>query len=612
MEALTAKPREIVEGRDVGDEPLSGRQSGGFPRGGMARSSSPRLRQSDHDEPGWKRRSRSPKSKRSHHPGDVPGSVAIRQPGGSRRHSHAASQSSRDGGSRPELAECQTPRADKSPECLTDSHRRERQSRPDRAEDDEVAKLAVKGKSQQIGVRRREASGEVTRDATPKGERKQQPRLREEREESEVPGASGDHPSHRRRRKRRSSRAAKGQPSEERNVVAKEEKKEERREAPVSRGSSPKGIVPRATEESNPSPIRQDSPASSLRNDDFDEVLCSFRRWIKDNPMDGLSVAQSGVHLLLQIQESPTGLGKYLRRMLSEPSSEVVDERQRSLLPLPLKKDVAEAVRSMMEKREYRRLAGTWKDKRAAGTSKVQREMRKQGLMAWHFAVTLGLNYLWSGCRSGGRVCHRKPSRAQELCQERIWQAVRHFVDDMSEVKEKLVKAPERTLWEGKLDGVKISYQGEIVEKAQPLTLDQIISGLPPPGFGGKVALADLCEGETRRLLLNPEETLLSGEDLPQEIPKPRVLASDQEWDLIGKELYDRGLVRPVARCAAVGEQKILNGAFGVLKPGKLSPNGAPVLRLIMDFRAVNSVMRVIEGDVRTLVGERWVLYQRL
>ncbi len=319
--------------------------------------------------------------------------------------------------------------------------------------------------------------------------------------------------------------------------------------------------------------------------------------------MDGLSVAQSGVHLLLQIQESPTGLGKYLRRMLSEPSNEVVDERQRSLLPLPLKKDVAEAVKVMMDKKEYRRLAGTWKDKRAAGTSKVQREMRKQGLMAWHCAVTLGLNYLWSSCRSGGRVCHRKPSRAQELCQERIWQAVRHFIDDVSEVKEKLVKAPERTLWEGKLDGVKISYQGEIVEKAQPLTLDQIISGLPPSGFGGKVALADLCEGETKRLLLNPEETLLSGEDLPQELPKPRVLASDQEWDLIGKELYDRGLAGPVARCAAVGEQKILNGAFGVLKPGKLSPKGAPVLRLIMDFRAVNSVMRVIEGDVRTLVG---------
>ena len=335
----------------------------------------------------------------------------------------------------------------------------------------------------------------------------------------------------------------------------------------------------------------------------MDDMLNGFRKWVKENPMDGLSVAQCGVHLLLQIDESPTGLSKYFKKMLMEPSTEEADERQRSLLPLPLKKDVKEMVKNFLEKKEYRRLAGTWKDKRASGSSKVQREMRKQGLMAWHCAVTLGLNFLWSSCRSDGRVCNKNPSKAQELCQERIWQAVRHFVDDLSEVKEKLVKAPSRDQWVDKLDGVKISYQGEVVEKAMPLTLDQVISGLPPAGFGGKVALADLCEGETRRLLMNPEETLLRGDDLPELIPNPKLLASEEEWNLIAKELYDRGLVRPVARCAAVGDQKILNGAFGVAKPGKLSPKGATVLRLIMDFRAVNSVMRVIEGDVRTLVG---------
>jgi len=174
----------------------------------------------------------------------------------------------------------------------------------------------------------------------------------------------------------------------------------------------------------------------------MDDMLSGFRRWMKENPMDGLSVAQCGVHLLLQIDESPTGLSRYFKKMLMEPSTEEADERQRSLLPLPLKKDVKEMVRTFLEKKEYRRLAGTWKEKRASGTSKVQREMRKQGLMAWHCAVTLGLNFLWSSCRSDGRVCNKKPSKAQELCQERIWQAVRHFVDDLSEVKEKLVKAP--------------------------------------------------------------------------------------------------------------------------------------------------------------------------
>ena len=50
----------------------------------------------------------------------------------------------------------------------------------------------------------------------------------------------------------------------------------------------------------------------------------------------------------------------------------------------------------------------------------------------------------------------------------------------------------------------------------------------------------------------------------------------------------------------------ILNGAFGVLKPGKWigkPEDGKPVLRLIMDFRAANSVHRELPGAVGTLVG---------
>ena len=68
----------------------------------------------------------------------------------------------------------------------------------------------------------------------------------------------------------------------------------------------------------------------------------------------------------------------------------------------------------------------------------------------------------------------------------------------------------------------------------------------------------------------------------------------------IGGELFRRGLVRPV-QCAKLDGKKILNGAFGVVKPNKCTPCGKEVLRLIMDFRACNAVTRIIEGDVRTL-----------
>ena len=78
-------------------------------------------------------------------------------------------------------------------------------------------------------------------------------------------------------------------------------------------------------------------------------------------------------------------------------------------------------------------------------------------------------------------------------------------------------------------------------------------------------------------------------------------MADDDEWERIGAELFRRGLVRPVDRCASLDGKRILNGAFGVVKPNKTTESGKEVLRFIMDFRACNSVTKIIEGDVRTL-----------
>ena len=157
--------------------------------------------------------------------------------------------------------------------------------------------------------------------------------------------------------------------------------------------------------------------------------------------------------------------------------------------------------------------------------------------------------------------------------------------------------------WSEKLDGVRVSYHGEVIPKAQDLTLDQILPGLPPEGYGGCVQLVDLCDGIVKEKLMNPESCLLEGEELPVKLPTPKVMASEEEWNLIAGALYKRGLVRPVESVARVDDQPVLNGAFGVPKPGKQLEDGRDVLRLIMDFRAVNSVMKIIEGDVRTLTG---------
>lgn len=102
---------------------------------------------------------------------------------------------------------------------------------------------------------------------------------------------------------------------------------------------------------------------------------------------------------------------------------------------------------------------------------------------------------------------------------------------------------------------------------------------------------------------MNPLGNLLSEEEMPDDLPRPRVHAEREQWHLIAGELHRRGLVEPVKKPVSVKGAPILNGAFGVVKSGKHLADDRPVLRFIMDFRSLNAVSRVLEGDVRSLAG---------
>jgi len=180
---------------------------------------------------------------------------------------------------------------------------------------------------------------------------------------------------------------------------------------------------------------------------------------------------------------------------------------------------------------------------------------------------------------------------------------VRDYVDDTSEVREKVQRSPLLGDWGSKLADVRISYHGEVVEKSQHLTLDQIRPGLPPAGYGASVPLAELCDGELKEKLMNPGSNVLKDEDLPADVPRPKVQASREQWNMIVKDLYERGLVEAVEQPLLVRGRPVLNGSFGVIKPGKFLEDERPVLRLIMDFRGTNSVSKVLTGDVRSLAG---------
>ena len=113
----------------------------------------------------------------------------------------------------------------------------------------------------------------------------------------------------------------------------------------------------------------------------------------------------------------------------------------------------------------------------------------------------------------------------------------------------------------------------------------------------------ELCEGELRGKLLNPLSSILPEEEMPQEIPRTQIHALRQEWEKIAAELYKRGLVKTVPAPVLVRGKFLVSGSFGVVKQGKFLGDERPIMRSIMDFRGTNAATRVLEGDVRSLMG---------
>ena len=165
--------------------------------------------------------------------------------------------------------------------------------------------------------------------------------------------------------------------------------------------------------------------------------------------------------------------------------------------------------------------------------------------------------------------------------------------------------------WGCKLGQLSLSYSGEVCEKAMWLTAEQVVPGLPPPGFGGSLHAVDFCSSWVRKHLEDPGLSRLSDDEVPDPLPYAVVRATQQSWEEIAGELVKRGIAcmippEDIEECRG---SPILNGAFGVVKPGKFveGPGSAPVLRLIMDFRAANCVHRMLPGDVQSLVGpSKW------
>ena len=210
--------------------------------------------------------------------------------------------------------------------------------------------------------------------------------------------------------------------------------------------------------------------------------------------------------------------------------------RNRDVLPLPLDETsrlVIESVTAME--------VVPFPQKKAHVSRSIQRKQMALGTQAWKLCQTLTLNMAWGK----EAAFFRKPSQSQLQVSLRLAEKSERIVSATDErgaaIRSKVGD------WGEKIRSISVGYSGELVEKAQWLTLDQILPGLPPEGKSACVELVDLCSGQVRKCLEDPFLVLKPLEH-DMVLPKARVLCADSEWLKIGKELVRRGLARPLQR----------------------------------------------------------------
>lgn len=156
----------------------------------------------------------------------------------------------------------------------------------------------------------------------------------------------------------------------------------------------------------------------------------------------------------------------------------------------------------------------------------------------------------------------------------------------------------------------RINYVGEEVARPCALSLEQILSSLPPVGHGGSIPVVSFLEGRTKFLIEHPLENLIPLRDRPPGSMQARVHIEKGDELKVFQLLESRWVTSwlPMEEVFRDGSGECLNGLFGVIKPGKFTRSHTPVLRVIMNFIPTNRLFQVICGDVQLLPhGTAWL-----
>jgi hypothetical protein len=148
-----------------------------------------------------------------------------------------------------------------------------------------------------------------------------------------------------------------------------------------------------------------------------------------------------------------------------------------------------------------------------------------------------------------------------------------------------------------------LGYNGDVVERAEPLSLARVLPGLPPAHLCASIDVLELADGGLKTFLEHPEDSVMP--DSPEcECPKAGKIniVAGESAGLLDK-LTELKLLAwlPADQILQAGGRPCLNGLFGVPKSGDKLPDGSSQLTLIMNLTASNSRQISWQSDMGLL-----------
>lgn len=216
------------------------------------------------------------------------------------------------------------------------------------------------------------------------------------------------------------------------------------------------------------------------------------------------------------------------------------------------------------------------------------------GVRCWVAVGCRATNALYQTAQSG---LSRKPGKVHVRALEDMTNKVKRFLEGAGPMDGTFNEAV------AELKTKRISYTGEEIAQPCPLSVSQIIKGLPPVGHGGSIPILPFVKGYTRWLLENPMEAMLPESERGGSPVSAKVhIKKGEELDVF-RLLTERGITTWVPSSTAFSDHRgtYLSGLFGVTKQGKFTDDNQPVLRVITNLIPTNGLFTVLRGDIDLL-----------